>query len=233
MRAFFDSGSWVFVLGAALMWVANQPAPEWVDKIFDTDPLLSWFLCVLAVVVIPLGLAAGLVLRQEGTVLESRIWRDRLRFRPMTSDDWRATLIAVGAVALGSAPIAAVLLLAQGEESFHPPFMGGVPLGDDRLWLLLAWFPFWVVNIMGEEILWRGIIQPKQITVYGSRGWMMNSLGWAIFHLAFGWKLMLMLIPILVVLPWTVQRTSNTWTGVVIHAVLNGPSFIAISVGIV
>ena len=233
MRAFFDSGSWVFVLGAALMWIANHSAAEWVKKTFGADPLLAWFLSVLAVVAIPLALAAGLVLKQEGTVLDSRIWRHRLRFRPMTSDDLRATLIAVGLVALGSAPIAAVLLLAQGEESFHPPFMGGVPLGPDRLWLLLAWFPFWIVNIMGEEILWRGIIQPKQTSVYGSRGWMMNSLGWAIFHLAFGWKLLAMLIPILGVLPWAVQRTSNTWTGVMIHALLNGPSFVAISIGII
>ncbi len=215
------------------MWIANRSTTEWVVKTFGADPLLAWFLSVLAVVAFPLLLAGCFLLRQEGVALDSSIWRDRLRFRPMTSADWRRTCTSVGLVALCSAPIAGVLIWAQGATSLHPTFWGGMPLGSERLWLLLAWFPFWIVNIMGEEILWRGIIQPRQERLFASRGWMVNTLGWAIFHLAFGWKILVMLIPILIVLPWAVQKTSNSWTGVVIHGLLNGPSFVAISLGVI
>ena len=232
MRAFVSSATWVFVLGAFLMWFANHSAAGWIATTLGADPLLAWFLAVLAVAAIPLAFVAGLILSREGYAFTALYWRERLRFQTMTAPDWRAALIAVGAVALGSTPIAVLLYSIYGPEALEPPFMGTIPLEPDRLWLLLAWFPFWIVNILGEEILWRGIVQPRQEKIYGSRAWMINAAGWGIFHIAFGWKLLVMLIPILIVLPWTVQKTANSWTGIFIHAVLNGPSFIAVSLGL-
>lgn len=232
MKDFVSSATWVFVLGAILMWFANHSAAAWIAATLGADPLLAWFLAVLAVVALPLVLVAGLILKREGSCFTVLSWQERLRFQTMTAQDGQTALIAIGTVALGSAPIAALLYSVYGPEALEPPFMGAGPLGPNRLWLLLAWFPFWIVNIMGEEILWRGIIQPRQEKTYGSRAWMVNAVGWGIFHVAFGWKLLVMLIPILIVLPWTVQKTANSWTGVLIHAVLNGPSFVAISLGL-
>lgn len=39
-------------------------------------------------------------------------------------------------------------------------------------------------------------------------------------------------IRFLLILPYVVQKTKNTWTGVLIHAIINGPSFLAISFGL-
>jgi membrane protease YdiL (CAAX protease family) len=45
--------------------------------------------------------------------------------------------------------------------------------------------------------------------------------------------MMVMLLPVMLGLPWVVQRRGNTWVGIVIHAAVNGPGFIAVSLGLV
>jgi membrane protease YdiL (CAAX protease family) len=86
---------------------------------------------------------------------------------------------------------------------------------------------------MDEEFVWRGVLLPRQEQALGKHACLMNCAGWTLFHLAFGWQLLLVLLPILVVTPYVVQQRQNTWIGVIIHAVLNGPSFLAIAFGLI
>jgi membrane protease YdiL (CAAX protease family) len=44
---------------------------------------------------------------------------------------------------------------------------------------------------------------------------------------------MIMLLPIVVILPYAVHKTSNTSVGILIHALYNGPSFVLIATGLV
>jgi membrane protease YdiL (CAAX protease family) len=107
------------------------------------------------------------------------------------------------------------------------------PLGPDRLYILAVWLPFWLLNIFGEEILWRGVVLPRQELAFGQWAWMINGLGWMAFHLAFGPALMILLAPIILILPYIVQRRGNSWVGVILHAGLNGPGFLAVALGLV
>ena len=86
---------------------------------------------------------------------------------------------------------------------------------------------------MGEEIIWRGVMLPRQEVVFGKWTWLFHGTGWAIFHVAFGWLLLVTLLPILYVQSYAVQKRKNSWIGVVIHAGINGPGFLAISFGLV
>lgn len=47
----------------------------------------------------------------------------------------------------------------------------------------------------------------------------------------FGWQLLLTLIPLIFIQSYIVQRTRNSWVGVIMHGGLNGPSFLAICFG--
>ncbi|MCS3070301.1 CPBP family intramembrane metalloprotease [Bacteroides thetaiotaomicron] len=114
-----------------------------------------------------------------------------------------------------------------------PSFMTLDPLSPGRYWLLLAWFPYWLLNIGGEEFFWRGVLLPRQEKTFEDKTWILHGTGWAIFHIAFGWQLLVMLLPLLYIEPYVVQKTQNTWTGVFLHGVINGPSFIAIALGII
>jgi membrane protease YdiL (CAAX protease family) len=105
------------------------------------------------------------------------------------------------------------------------------PLTSGRYWLLAVWFPYWIINIFGEEILWRGVMLPRQEAAFGKYTWIVHGSGWGLFHIAFGWQLLIILIPLIFIQSYVVQKTKNSWTGVIIHSGLNGPSFLAISFG--
>jgi membrane protease YdiL (CAAX protease family) len=124
------------------------------------------------------------------------------------------------------------LEIIAGPMDHQPPFMSFEPLTPGRYWILLIWFPFWVLNIMGEEILWRGTMLPRQELAFGKWTWLFHGMGWGVFHIAFGWQLLITLLPILFVQSYVVQRRKNTWVGVIIHGVINGPTFLAIAFGI-
>ncbi len=122
--------------------------------------------------------------------------------------------------------------LIAGSYDPTPPFMAFEPLRAGRYWLLLVWAPFWILNILGEEILWRGVMLPRQELAFGKRAWIVHGLGWALFHAAFGWQLLVTLIPLIFIQSYIVQRTRNSWLGVVLHGGINGPSFLAIAFGL-
>lgn len=118
-----------------------------------------------------------------------------------------------------------------GKFDHSPPFMAFEPLNEGRYWLLLVWAPYWVLNIMGEEILWRGVMLPRQELAFGKYTWLVHGTGWALFHIAFGLTLLITLLPLIYIQSFIVQKTKNSWVGVLMHGGMNGPAFIAIALG--
>ena len=120
-----------------------------------------------------------------------------------------------------------------GKFDHSPAFMSFEPLTKGRYWLLLVWVPYWILNILGEEFLWRGVMLPRQEVAFGKHAWLIHGFGWGLFHIAFGWQLLITLIPLIFIQSYIVQRTKNSWIGVIMHGGLNGPSFIAICFGLI
>lgn len=194
--------------------------------------ILFWFLVAGLGVFLPLLVLALLLLRREGAAPDRKTWRERLRFRPLDRSAVLWTLAGFAAVGISSVLVMRLLTALCGTFDHSPPFMSFKPLTPDRYWLLAVWFPYWLLNIMGEEILWRGVMLPRQEAAFGRRAWLVHGLGWSLFHIAFGWQLLLTMLPLLFILPWVVQKTGNSWTGVILHAGVNGPAFLAIAFGL-
>ena len=125
------------------------------------------------------------------------------------------------------------LELLIGKFDHSPAFMTFEPLTKGRYWLLLVWVPYWILNILGEEFLWRGVMLPRQEIAFGKYTWLIHGFGWGLFHIAFGWQLLITIIPLIFIQSYIVQRTKNSWIGVIMHGGLNGPSFIAICFGLI
>jgi len=82
-----------------------------------------------------------------------------------------------------------------------------------------------LLNILAEEVFWRGMVYPRQELVYGSRTFVVHGLIWAFSHLFQYW----LLPPILVssvALAYVYQRTGNTWTGILAHMLNNAAPFV-------
>ncbi|MBR9974324.1 MAG: CPBP family intramembrane metalloprotease [Bacteroidetes bacterium] len=221
----------IFAGFAILLYLQTHLTIPWLSQTSGIEPIFFWFVVGGLGVFLPLLLAAAFLLRGEGP-LTADLWSTRLRFRRMNAGDWFWSFGGIAAAGAGSGLVMQLMTLAGTDMQTQPPFMHLEPLDAGRYWLLAVWLPYWVLNIMGEEILWRGVMLPRSEAASGRWGWAVQGAGWSLFHVAFGWQLLLTMLPLLFILPYVAQRRKNSWTGVVIHAVINGPAFILIAFGV-
>ncbi|MBU1249181.1 MAG: CPBP family intramembrane metalloprotease [Proteobacteria bacterium] len=196
------------------------------------EPILFWFVVAGSGIFLPLLITAALILKKERVPFRPGLLKDRLRFHRMNWGDWLWSLGAIVVIGIFSSGVMKGIEIITGPMEHQPPFMTFEPLTPERYWLLAVWLPYWVLNIMGEEILWRGTMLPRQELVFGKWTWLFHGMGWGLFHIAFGWQLLVTLLPMLLIQSYVVQRRKNTWIGVVIHGGINGPSFLAIAFGL-
>lgn len=221
----------IFSIASLAMILGTQYLIPLLDKIFGWETVVSWFVVAALFVFFPLLIVAAVILKKEGIPFRNPELSRRLRFKSLNGGDW---LWAIGGIVVAGGASKSVMMLVEmlhGTMEHMPPFMAFEPLTPGRYWILAVWFPYWLFNIMGEEVLWRGVMLPRQEEVWGKWTWVPHSLGWLLFHIAFGWQLLLTLIPMLFIQSYIVQRRQNTWLGVIIHSVINGPAFIAIALG--
>ncbi|HAQ64262.1 MAG TPA: CPBP family intramembrane metalloprotease [Bacteroidales bacterium] len=204
-----------------------------LTKITGQETILLWFIVAGLGIFTPLIITAMMILRSEGCKITFNTWRKRLRFRRITKSDILWSIAGLILVGIFSGLIMKGLELMIGKFDHSPAFMSFEPLTKGRYWLLLVWTPYWILNIMGEELLWRGVMLPRQEVAFGKHTWLIHGFGWALFHIAFGWQLLLTLIPLIFIQSYIVQKTKNSWVGVIMHGGLNGPSFIAICFGLI
>jgi membrane protease YdiL (CAAX protease family) len=218
--------------GALLLFaVTHGVIPALIERT-TIEPILLWFGAAGLGVFLPLLLIGVALLRQEGVRLNSGSWCERLRFVRMTRADWLWTIVGVLAVAVLAAKSVLLMKIFFGFVNLQPSFLRLEPLAPDRYWILAVWLPFFLINIMGEEFLWHGVMLPRQEAAFGRWAWLANGLGWLGFHVAFGPSVLFVLWPTTLIIPYIVQRQGNTWIGVLIHSALNGGGFLAIAFGL-
>lgn len=223
----------VFLTGTFLLFFATRVIIPLLNDLIGWEPVISWFFSAAILVFLPLVLIGYFLLRLE-KVFESRDWwKSRLRLRKITVTDIGWTIGGFLAIGISSFLIRYFLEILTGHKVSNPPFIELDPLTPGRYYILLIWFPYWMLNILGEEFLWRGVLFPRQELTHGKFTWLVHGTLWGIFHIPFGWQLMATLIPILYIQSYVVQKTQNTWTGIIIHAAVNGPAFIAIALGMI
>lgn len=96
----------------------------------------------------------------------------------------------------------------------------GVPVRGNW-WLVVFWLGWLILNIGGEELLWRGYVLPRQERIFGRYAWLVNGICWNLLFHAFMWWNYLTLVPISLTVPFLVQRYQNTWVGICIHGLGN------------
>lgn len=223
----------IFVSAAILLYVMTHLCIPLLTQATGIEPIVFWFICGGLGVFTPLIVAGMVILQHEGYQLTKKTFIQRLRFKAMTRRDWKYSLIALVAIGVLTTGIMLSMQTLVPDFNHTPSFMTLEPLSSGRYWLLLAWLPYWLLNIGGEEFFWRGVLLPRQEAAFGNKAWLIHGTGWTVFHLAFGWQLLIMLLPLLYIESYVVQKTKNTWTGIFLHGVINGPSFIAISLGVI
>jgi membrane protease YdiL (CAAX protease family) len=223
----------IYIPAAILMYVLTKFLIPYLSRTTGQETILFWFIVAGLGVFMPLIITGILILKSEGFRISKTTWRERLRFRKITKKDLIWSLVGLIAVGVCSGLTMKGLEFIIGEFDHSPAFMSFEPLSKGRYWLLAVWLPYWILNILGEEFIWRGVMLPRQEIAFGKYTWIIHGFGWGLFHIAFGWHLLITLIPIIFILSYIVQKTKNSWVGVIMHGGLNGPSFLAICFGLI
>lgn len=223
----------IFIPAAILMYCMTKFMIPYLSEKTGQETILFWFIIAGLGIFLPLIITGLVILIIEGLTISKNTWIERLRFRKITKKDLLWCLAGLIIVGLFSGLIMKGLEILIGKFDHSPAFMSFEPLTNGRYWLLIVWFPYWILNILGEEFLWRGVMLPRQEVIFGKYAWLIHGFGWGLFHIAFGWELLITLIPLISIQSYIVQKTKNSWVGVIMHGGLNGPSFIAICFGLI
>lgn len=190
-------------------------------------PLGLWMILSIPLIFLPILIGGFIILKIENG---NQKISERLLLHKLHKKDWLWLLIGFICMTIGSI-IMFKICTVSGLNS-NPPFARNVPAWTGNYcWMFALWVVYWPFNILGENIVWRGVILLRMEILIGNFAWLFNAFLWGIFHLAFGLGNLIILIPTLFIVPFIAQKTHNTWSAVILHACLSGPGFIALAFG--
>jgi membrane protease YdiL (CAAX protease family) len=210
---------------------------------------LLWNYSISFAGMFPLLLGAALVAyRLEGHTLSWQDLKRRFRVAPLTKVKWLWTagllVVYVGGQLLLTPTarwLVSVLPLPLPEGLPHvldprvmrtsiPGELLGVPLRGN--WSMALWhLVMLILNIVSEELWWRGYVLPRQELAHGRWTWLVHGILWTLFHAPMWWNL-LALLPSTLSLSFVASRTENTTPGIIVHLIMNGLGFLVTLLGI-
>jgi membrane protease YdiL (CAAX protease family) len=205
-----------------LAWVV---APWLRDQLGGDEPLAQALLiCLTAGLIWQFVLVLILVKRELGTLQWSRV-RDALWLRPPSDPK---TGRVGGRVWWWLLLFMFIFALEQALPAIPGPSVRdfGDFIGTDRAedffrgaW---GWFAVLVVlvifnTVLGEELLFRGLLLPRMQGVFGKRDWVANGVLFAAYHLHQPWDIPTALVDIFA-LSYPSRRFQSAWMGIIVHS---------------
>jgi membrane protease YdiL (CAAX protease family) len=178
-----------------------------------------------------------ILLKIDGYTLDWQTIKKRLRLRRLTLKD--LTWIIGGMLVCAVLSLMIIWIYSLFSTSFNINDLRRispikiVPLAGNQRFFLLFMPVFFFFNYVGEELLWRGYILPRQEkTTYGTYAWIVSMLLHWVFHLAFSLEAMLFFLPFMLLMPYLVYKRKNTYISIIIHFLLGAPTQLFVALGI-
>jgi uncharacterized protein len=73
-------------------------------------------------------------------------------------------------------------------------------------------------TVLGEELLFRGILLPRMKGVFGRRDWLANGVLFGLYHLHQPWSIPGAMIDGAFLYAWPSSRFRSTWMGIAVHS---------------
>lgn len=177
--------------------------------------------------------------------LEKNTWKwenfsNRYRIKKMNKNDWIIFLVVFSIamviyffvfpllnsyiIGSGIMPIPESIpdwlnpYVTENAEQIFDQAFGGL---KGNWFAVIAFVIVLILNIVGEELWWRGYILPRQELYFGKNTWIVHGLLWLFFHIFKYWDIPNLLIMCLLY-SYMAYRTKNTTTVVLVHFIING-----------
>jgi len=101
-------------------------------------------------------------------------------------------------------------------------------LGSERGAAFLSgawgWFALLVVfvvfnTVLGEELLFRGLLLPRMRAVFGKGDWVANGVLFTLYHLHVPWVMPATLVEGILLEAYPTRRFQSAWMGIIVHSV--------------
>ena len=194
-------------------------------------------------------LAMVLIRREEGDLrwatIRRRCWlnapRDHRTGQARPRLWWWLVPLVLGVGALQLVPFqaaweAAFPFLGEPDRYSFAEIMGSADRKEalEGAWQVLGLFAVLGLfnTVIGEELLFRGILLPKMNGVFGRRDWVANGLLFGLYHLHQPWSILGSMVrgPFLYALPS--RRFRSAWMGIAVHSAQT-VFFIFVALGLV
>ncbi len=182
-------------------------------------------LCLTAGLVWQFVLVMVLIRREQGTlrwpVLREALWLRSPRHPRTGRRGGRLWWVLVPCVLLVAAQEELPTLPAPVRRDLGL-FLQSVP-GQEFFAGNWAWFAVVVVmmvfnTVLGEELLFRGLLLPRMRGAFGTRDWLVNGLLFAAYHLHTPWSIPVNLLDTVIV-SWPARRFRSALIGICVHSV--------------
>jgi len=195
-----------------------------------------------------MGVAAVIAFRLEGGQFSLPAMLERFRYKRMSGMDWLWTggIFALEMIVYSQFSRVTNMLIESGvirlpdsipafvdpRTVFAQETLDAAVGGLRGNWLVLAFsIILLIVNVLGEEIWWRGVVLPRQELSFAAWAWVIHGVFWALFHAYKYWDLF-SLLPLSLGLAFVVSRRANSTPGIIIHFITNGSGLIPILLGV-
>ena len=206
-----------------LAWVV---APLLKDQFSGPEPLIqSLLVCLTAGLIWQFVLTLILLGQEIGSFEWPRV-RDALWLRPPRDPKtgrvggrvwwWALPFL------LGFAVWAVVPQLPIPSDMDLVSFMGS-DTGQDFFSGAWGWFAVIVAlavfnTLLGEELLFRGLLLPRMRGVFGKRDWVANGAIFALYHLHMPWTILNTLVDGIFLDAYPSRRFQSAWMGIIVHS---------------
>ena len=224
---------WTFLVSFSLIYIGLYVIiPVLLSK--EIPFLIGYFIFFYFPFVL-LFFMAFVLYKKEGNNWNVQNFKSRLRLKPLKMIDWIwifgiilsfcvfNVLLTPVANRVAQIPFFSPAEYFPAEINPNKTFISGITWGyniSGQYWVIIVYFIGWFFNIFGEELLWRGIILPRQIEKYGSKAWIYHGIIWGFWHFYWKWNFFT-LIPLTLLLSFAVYKRKNTWIGIISHGLLN------------
>lgn len=234
-----------FGLPALALIIGFYVGMPWLER-RGLTPYMAYMVS-MGLPLLALLIAALVAYRLEGHPWTWRALLARFRYRRMTRADWLWTAgvfaAEMGAYILfsrlgrwlietGVMPMPSLPAFLDPQAIFTPETLDVATGGLRDNWAVFAVsLVVLVINVVGEELWWRGYILPRQALAFGALTWLVHGLLWTLFH-AYKWWDLIGLLPLSLGLSWVVLHRENNTAGLIIHFITNGTGVLSILLGV-
>jgi membrane protease YdiL (CAAX protease family) len=210
---------------AALAWLV---APALADRLSGAGNLpiaKALLVCLTVGEVWQFTLVAALVWHEQRTLRWSRI-RDALWLRSPRSPRsgrvggklWLVVIPLIVLFAVGSMLPAVGVVEDHDFASFLDSDAGQAFLSGAWGWFALIVLMLILNTVVGEELLFRGLLLPRMNRVFGRGDWAANGLLFAAYHLHVPWGIPAALLADTFALAYPSKRYQSAWIGIAVHS---------------